>query len=509
MREAMPRRGPLWFSLVGLALLAPLARVEAQAAGGLDGAVSHRPRRALGAATAPDPQPTAEGEPEGEGVAAVIGPTGGVLATADGACEVTVPAGALAAPTQLTLQPITNLAWGGVGTAYRLGPPATEFAVPVTMTFRLPANESPASLEGLGIAEQDDQGYWRWIPDVERTTEPPAPLPGATSPEAAREADVSQDRMKVSAGSRRSGGKSVVAYLQLSPRWKLVERGQCIDYKFEVCYYVQTGGANEPIGGPCESVSGKAARGGTIQAQDWAVAGQIGGNSEYGTITGGASSATYCAPSERPRPASAWVTARVAEWKGTEADVKLTSEVFIDPPDFQTKSFHITMLQNPGSPIEVKLEFEGNVNLFFEKQNVLHDPGEAGTRQSYTTEGHLGLKSTSYTMGGFNCTCDSAVNQQIPQAETNYFHLWRPEEGGSQVNWVLEPLHWHFFCSVPGSPGGFGVSTTVTFGTLKGDGRCDEPVWVENSDRLFPSGNFRKTCHIGIVYDATWEFEPM
>jgi hypothetical protein len=179
MREAAPRLGPLWYSLVGLALLAPLARVEAQTAGGLAGAVSHRPRRALGAATAPDPQPTAEGAPAGDAVSAVIGPLGGTLATGDGACEVVFPPGALAAATELTLQPIANLAWGGVGTAYRLGPAGTEFAVPVTMKFRLPANESPASLEGLGIAEQDDQGYWHWIPDVERTTEPPAPLPGA------------------------------------------------------------------------------------------------------------------------------------------------------------------------------------------------------------------------------------------------------------------------------------------------------------------------------------------
>jgi len=70
-------------------------------------------------------------------------------------------AGALGADTTVGIQPITNFAINGVGTAYRFTPDGMTFTQPVTLTFTytdaMTAGSAPQALE---IATQDANGYW-------------------------------------------------------------------------------------------------------------------------------------------------------------------------------------------------------------------------------------------------------------------------------------------------------------------------------------------------------------
>jgi hypothetical protein len=95
-----------------------------------------------------------------------IGQPGGTLTSLDGRVTLTVPAGTVSAPTEFSIQEVTNMAPGGVGSAYRLGPEGTTFSTPVTITIK--ADLATASLDALTIAYQEGEGYWIRLMDVAR-----------------------------------------------------------------------------------------------------------------------------------------------------------------------------------------------------------------------------------------------------------------------------------------------------------------------------------------------------
>ena len=107
------------------------------------------------------PDPTPKGTSTGPAVTKTIGPEGGSLTSADGGLTLTVPAGAVSAPTEFGIQPITNQSPGGVGQAYRLTPEGQALAKPVQLSFGISDEElAGASPEGLGLDYQDEDGGW-------------------------------------------------------------------------------------------------------------------------------------------------------------------------------------------------------------------------------------------------------------------------------------------------------------------------------------------------------------
>jgi hypothetical protein len=111
------------------------------------------------------PTPTAPGTPIGPPATQPIGSSGGTLTSPDGQLTLTVPPGAVPGSTSLTIQPITNLAPGGVGNAYRLQPEGTNFSKPVTLTFK--ADQALAAghaIEQLTVSTQEGKGYWLRVP---------------------------------------------------------------------------------------------------------------------------------------------------------------------------------------------------------------------------------------------------------------------------------------------------------------------------------------------------------
>ncbi len=109
-----------------------------------------------------EPVVTAPGEPTGAPTSALIGPMGGTLSSADGRVTLDVPQGALAEPTTLTMQPITNTAPLGInGLAVRLGPSGQRFTKPSRLTMRPSKDQLGGSaLDSLWVVTQTD-GRWR------------------------------------------------------------------------------------------------------------------------------------------------------------------------------------------------------------------------------------------------------------------------------------------------------------------------------------------------------------
>jgi hypothetical protein len=104
---------------------------------------------------------TAAGTPSGAATSAVIGPGGGSLSSSDSRMTLTVPAGALTTDTSVSIQPISNNAPGGVGSAYRLSPDGQTFVSPVELTWNYTTSDLSATApDFLAISYQDAQGHW-------------------------------------------------------------------------------------------------------------------------------------------------------------------------------------------------------------------------------------------------------------------------------------------------------------------------------------------------------------
>lgn len=214
---------------------------------------------------------TAQGTPTGQAVTQSIGPAGGSITSGDGRLTVTVPAGAIASATTLSIQPITNLTPGGMGSAYRLGPEGTTFLTPVSIAFQYgTADLAGTNADDMMIAFQDAQGYW----------------------EAQVSATLDTTHQTLTAQSSHFSDWSLLTGGQLTPAEATVETGKTVVLTFVECQPVQDG----------DQVTRLAAC--TSQTADaWSVNSILNGNSAVGYVgsSGGESAtATYTAPAAVP-----------------------------------------------------------------------------------------------------------------------------------------------------------------------------------------------------------------
>lgn len=108
------------------------------------------------------PMITGVGTTIGSPVTKSIGAAGGTVTSTDGRIKIEIPAGALAAATTISIQPISNEMKSGFGNAYRLSPHNTTFLKPVTLTFTYKEDEISNTIpELLGIGYQKDNGQWK------------------------------------------------------------------------------------------------------------------------------------------------------------------------------------------------------------------------------------------------------------------------------------------------------------------------------------------------------------
>jgi hypothetical protein len=108
-----------------------------------------------------DPVITEIGTVSGEAASATIGAGGGELVSADGRVGLTIPAGALSGPVEITVQPVSGEAPLGLGLGYRLLPEGLTFAKPVVLTFSYDqALLADYSEDFLWIVTQSANGSW-------------------------------------------------------------------------------------------------------------------------------------------------------------------------------------------------------------------------------------------------------------------------------------------------------------------------------------------------------------
>lgn len=95
-----------------------------------------------------------------------IGAEGGILSSDDGNLHIEIPAGALTAPTIISVQAIENTLEGSPGPAYRLLPEGIRFQLPVRIRFSFAdLNMDGGAADALRLAYQDSKGYFH-VPDV-------------------------------------------------------------------------------------------------------------------------------------------------------------------------------------------------------------------------------------------------------------------------------------------------------------------------------------------------------
>ncbi|BDP44029.1 hypothetical protein DAETH_39980 (plasmid) [Deinococcus aetherius] len=227
----------------------------------------------------PAPAPTfPAGTPTGEATRTTVGPEGGTVTSADGRLKVSIPAGALSSPTEITVQPITSTAPNGKGSAYRLGPEGTTFKQPVGLSFQYDeAQESSAS--ALVVATQDRQGTWQ------------AKL-GTAQDRGANTLTVSTTHF--------SDWTWAEAY-QLDPGQATVKLGQTVKLTLVRCVADETTGEGDDLIAPLTRTCAPYTL--TPFTRNWAVNGTAGGSAAVGTVSkdeGDVSSGTYRAPASKP-----------------------------------------------------------------------------------------------------------------------------------------------------------------------------------------------------------------
>lgn len=257
------------------------------------------------------PLATAVGVPVGTATSATFGAAGGVLSTPQSKLVLTIPAGALASDTAISIQPLTNMAPGRIGPAYRLTPNGQTFLKPITLTFAYTEEDLVGtSVDFLGAAFQTVGGYWQWVGD-------------ATVDTTAKTASVSITHFT---------DVSLTAGLQIFPASKTVLTNGSVGLQVRICYdpnLATLGPGGASVGLDCDSQQGIV---GTLSIDEWSVNGRPGGGNVFGTVSGSGATATYTAPSTEPIPNPVAVSARVRNPnKGASAKTLVSSVITIRP----------------------------------------------------------------------------------------------------------------------------------------------------------------------------------
>jgi hypothetical protein len=407
----------------------------------------------------PVAETTAAGISSGAPETKTIGAAGGTLSLLDGRLELTVPAGALASDVILSAQPITNTAFGGLGTGYRLEPNGTTFTKPITLMFKAGADDlSKVSIEGMGMAFQDAEGYWNR-------------LPGATFDAAANTLSVMTDHFT---------DYAPVAVTLLQPLAKTVKPGESVQLELSSCYPVKV--STDPNGWRgyhCDNYLGV-----LESAKEWYVNGITGGDATVGTIKGISDTARYSAPNKPPSPSTVNASVKLTNGEGADAqNVELFSQITIsEPGDFTGKitiSWSFMEL-----PFTITID---DVTL------TLKDDGLDET--NYTMSGTAKISPSSFTYGGNVYIISDAVEKPFT------------DDYGFKVRKLPQPaVRWGYAEGWTFASGGSTIAIVVNFATKKGYG-CGQIVDVPIPDLDTLDGQYTMSC-MAPAYSGTanWEF---
>lgn len=214
------------------------------------------------------------GAPQGDASKKAIGPEGGTLASPDGRLTLTVPAKAVGETTNFTIQPVANQAANGLGLAYRLGPAAKSFSVPLEVSVHYDDGDLTGTIpEAFMLAYQDDQGAWR----------------------AQKLSKLDKEKKILSITTVHFSDWSFISRLRISPTKSSLHKGQSQYIELIACGDPGTLGKLLGRTGKCESVS--------WSGLEWRVEGT-------GTIADAGKGVIYTAPNYKPMSKTAYVIAK-------------------------------------------------------------------------------------------------------------------------------------------------------------------------------------------------------
>jgi hypothetical protein len=214
---------------------------------------------------------TATGVPVGQPMAQSIGPEGGTVVSADGKLTVTIPAGALATASPVSITAISNLAPGGIGSAYRLEPSGVTFGAPVELALAFTADDiAGGSADVLAWAFQDAMGFWH-----------------------ERVATVDTQASVLRVTTTHFSDWSAILGLSLRPASTSLRVGASLTVQVVSCESVAVDADGAALLGLCQPVGGGAVSG-------WSVNGVVRGNATVGTIAPQGAVAIYTAPGSKP-----------------------------------------------------------------------------------------------------------------------------------------------------------------------------------------------------------------
>jgi hypothetical protein len=229
----------------------------------------------------------------------------------------TIPAGALAANTIISIQPFTNTAPGKSGAAYRFTPEGQTFLQPVTLKFTYTDDDLlGTSADFLGAAFQTAAGYWQWIGDP--TVDPAAKTMSVAltsfvvAPQVA-EIQIDSASKRVKAQAPGTSIAQVAEYL-MTPTSETVKTKGTVGLAVRKCYenlLVGLSGQQAPTGGVNCNSGTASQEDPSVSVSEWSVNTRLGGGDVFGRVAGSGATATYTAPTTVPIPNPVTVSARV------------------------------------------------------------------------------------------------------------------------------------------------------------------------------------------------------
>lgn len=414
--------------------------------------------------TTPTPTPTAKGASLGAAKTLVLDADGGTLASDDGTFALEVPAGAVTTPTTFSLEPIENLAHGGVGAAWRVGPDGTTFAAPATVRFTAgDAALRTANVGGLGVAFQGADGTWTWVR-------------GATRDAAANTIAVHTTHLS---------DWSLVFGQQLRPLSAVVPKGGSLGLEIQDCYPAE---GLDPLASLLGFQCGTYVIPLTDSVGTWSVNGTPGGNATVGTVaeqSGGA--ATFTAPGSRPNPPTVAVSVKLDTGMQRGEQVTLLSQVTIGTVEKYTGNFKIGFSQY-GVPFSA----EAYVTL------ELVDDGPDET--NYSMKGTLEMTTESFQMGDATCVVDQPASHPLDER----YGIKLRKEPALALRWGVADM-WTYTCTSPSSGNQYQLGVTFLFNTMQGSG-CNTPDDRPVSDVNRLDDSWTMTCLLSGPVSATWHF---
>ena len=395
----------------------------------------------------------------GEDVAtATIGSEGGTLTSSDGRLTLTVPAGALASDTQVSIDPVTIYAPAGIGHAYRLSPDDTEFSTPATLEFKVADEEiQDISIQGLRIAFQNETSIWQ--------------VPG--------EITCDEDSKTVTVETDHLSDWSLVKGAVLMPMTSEVKVGKSLGLGVRYCYASPDllDGLLAPLGYDCSDNLAP-----LVAASEWSVNGIQGGDAAVGTISGSGLQATYQAPASAPSPNTVAVSARLDDNTIVFAYVTINEEAAAMTG---TVDFSFTYLTSPGQTFKAR----ATVSLTVEDDGI--------DETNYHAVGTLELtEPLTFNVEDAVCTVEAASKP----IDEDYF-----------LKVLKDPLSvrlayseaWIYHCT---GMAPFDIMVQLYFITGTGTG-CINFDDVPITDAKAPEGEYTADCSGAGACTAKWSFK--